>query len=85
MTMLCILLINRLRDDFVIISEWFYENYTILIPGFSLTSAITFMNYFQIFFNNTTIENVSEEKILGLLIEKKLSFKTHIKNIHKKG
>ena len=34
-------------------------------------------------FNNTTIENVTEEKILGLVIDNKLNFKSHLKNLWK--
>ena len=36
-------------------------------------------------FNNTTIENVTEEKILGLVIDNKLNFKSHLKNLWKKA
>ena len=30
-------------------------------------------------FDNTTIENVTAEKILGIVIDNKLSFKSHLK------
>ena len=40
--------------------------------------------YTDFSFNNTTIENVTEEKILGLVIDNKLNFKSHLKNIYQK-
>ena len=27
------IVVNKLRDDFTIISQWFYENYTVLNPN----------------------------------------------------
>ena len=27
------IVVNKLRDDFAIISQWFYENYTVLNPN----------------------------------------------------
>ena len=35
-------------------------------------------------FNDTTIENATEEKILGIVIDNKLNFKSLLKNICKK-
>ena len=35
--------------------------------------------------NDTAIENVTEEKILGIVADNKLSFKSHLKNICKKA
>ena len=39
------------------------------------------MNHFQIFV--TTNKNVTVKKILGIVIENKLDFKSHLKNICK--
>ena len=36
-------------------------------------------------YDNITIKNVSEEKILGITIDNKLTFKSHLKNICKKA
>ena len=36
-------------------------------------------------YDNITIKNVSEEKILGITIDNKLTFKNHLKNICKKA
>ena len=60
------IVINKIRDGFATMSEWFYEKYMDLNPdkyhfltlGFNESSP-----YFS--FNDTTIENVTGEKILG--------------------
>ena len=36
-------------------------------------------------YDNITMKNVSEEKILGITIDNKLTFKSHLKNICKKA
>ena len=37
------------------------------------------------FFNNTEMKNSSEEKILGITIDKELNFKSHVKKLGKKA
>ena len=37
------------------------------------------------FFNNTEMKNSNEEKILGIIIDNKLKFKSHVKNLCKKA
>ena len=39
----------------------------------------------NLFYNNLTFKNVSEENILGITIDNKLTFKSHLKNICKKA
>ena len=73
------IVISRLRHDFAIISEWFYENYMLLNPekchfltlGFNKSSP-------DFSFENTIIKNVTEEKILGIVIDNNLNFKSLI-------
>ena len=36
-------------------------------------------------YDNITIKNLSEDKILGITIDNKLTFKSHLKNICKKA
>lgn len=43
------------------------------------------MAFPDFYFNDTTIENVTEQKILGIKIDSKLDFKSHLKNIRKKN
>ena len=37
------------------------------------------------FFNNTEMKNSNEEKILGIIIDNKLKFKSHVKKLSKKA
>ena len=75
------IVIIRLRHDFAIISEWFYENYIVLNAGKYNFLTIGFNEQFPDFsFNDTTIENANK-KILGIVIDNKLNFKSQLKNI----
>ena len=53
-------MISRLRHDFAIISEWFYENYMVLNPDKRQFPALGFTKPFPDFsFENTIIKNVT--------------------------
>lgn len=52
-----------------------------LVPN-TLGFNVAFPDFY---FNDTTIENVTEQKILGIKIDSKLDFKSHLKNIRKKN
>ena len=77
---------NILRFDFDLVLKWFEENYVVLTadkchimcPGKD-TENETFI------FNNFIFNNSNEEKILGITIDNKLSFKRHIKTLCKKA
>ena len=71
---------NTLRFDFDLVSKWFEENHVVLNANkchfMSLgkdTENETFI------FNNFIFNNSSEERILGITIDNKLTFKSHIK------
>ena len=91
MTILCILqtkntniVINRIRHDFAVRSEWFYENCMVFSPDKSYYIALDFDNRSPDFsFNDTKIENINGEKISGI-VNDKLSLKFYLKNIYKK-
>ena len=74
------IVISRLRHDFAIIPEWFYENYMVLNPDkchfLSLGFNIPFPDFY---FEKIIIKNVTEEKIIGIVINNNLNFKSHIK------
>ena len=77
--------ISRLRHDFAIISEWFYENYTVLNAGECHFLPVGFNESFPDFsISNTTIENVTEQNILGIVINNKLNFYVSFKKIYAK-
>ena len=78
--------INKLKQDFSKIFKWFYENFMILNPDKCYFLTLGFQDAQPNFsYNNITIKNVSEEKILGITIDNKLTFKSHLKNICKKA
>ena len=77
---------SRRRHDFAIISEWFYKNYMVLNPDKCHFITLGFNKPFPDFsFKNTIIKNVTEEKILRILIDNNLNFKSHMKKICEKA
>ena len=80
------IVISILSHDFALISEWFYKNYMVLNIDKSHFLTVSFNEPFPDFsVNDTAIENVTEEKTLGIVADNKLSFKSHLKNICKKA
>ena len=77
---------NKLKQDFSKIFKWLYENFMILNPNKCYFLTPGFQDAQPNFsYDNITIKNVSEEKILGITIDNKLTFKSHLKNICKKA
>ena len=77
--------INKLKEDFSKIFKW-YENFMIFNPVKCNFLTLGFQDAQPNFsYDNITIKNLSEEKILGITIDNKLSFKSHLKNICKKA
>ena len=80
------IVIRRLGGDFAITSEWFYENYIVLNQNKCHFLTLGFNKLFPDFsFENTIIKNVTEEKILGIVIENNLNFKSRMKKICEKA
>ena len=80
------IVISRPRHDFSIISEWFYEDFMVLNDDKGHFLSVGFHEPLPDFsFNGTTIENVTEEKILGIVTDNKLNFKSHWKKYMQKG
>ena len=78
------IVISRLRRNVAIMSEWFYENYMVLNAAKCYFLTVGFYEPFPDFsFNDTSIENVIEEKILGIVTDM-LNFKSHLKIYVKK-
>ena len=74
------IVISKFRHDFAIISDWLHENYMVLNTDKCHFLTVGFNEPFpDDSFDNTTIENVTAEKILGIVIDNKLSFKSHLK------
>ena len=77
---------NTLRFDFDLVSKSFEENYMVLnVDKYHFmclgkdTESETFI------FNNFIFNNSNEEKILGITIDNKLTFKGHIKILCRKA
>ena len=66
--------INRLKEDFSKMFKWFYENFMILNPDKCYFLTLGFQDVQPNFsYNNFTTKNVSEEKVLGITIDNKLT------------
>ena len=76
---------DNLRNSFDTVHQWFYENYMVLNAGKyhficlgNNTKNETFL------FHNILMENSKEKKILGVIIDNKLNFKSHVSELCKK-
>ena len=75
-----------LVKDFRAVKEWFYENFMILNPNKCQYMCIGKNTESDIFeFENVCLENSKEEGILGITIDNKLTFDSHIKSICRKA
>ena len=69
-----------LLSDFRTVNSWFYENFMILNPGKCYFMSIGKDTHDEgVFYYNFTLKNSTEEEILGVNIERKLTFHQHIK------
>ena len=71
-------LINQiLSSDFRAVNNWFYENFMILNPGKCHFMSIGKDTRDE----DVTLKNSNEEEILGVTIDRKLTFYQHIKKM----
>ena len=77
---------DNLRNSFDTVHQWFYESYMVLNAGKchfiylgNNTENETFL------FHNILMENNKEQKIIGVIIDNKLNFKSHISELCKKA
>ena len=77
--------IRRLRLDFAIISECYYENYMILNPDKCSLLTFVLINLSQISPLKIPPKNVTEERILGIVINNNLNLKSHVKKMCEKS
>ena len=77
--------IYNLRQEFSILSNWFYDNYMVLNPGkcHFMLFGVKENEKFDLLCNAITLKHSSHKKILGVTIDNKLSFDEHIINICK--
>ena len=76
---------NLLRKDFRALTEWFFKNYMVLNQKkchYRCIGRNTENDKFE--FDNLLLENSKEEVVLGVTIDNKLTFDSHIKSICRK-
>ena len=78
-------IMNSLSHDFTILSQWFYNNFMVLNPDKCSFMLLGVDDEFQtnLVCGNETLKNSKQEKVLGVTIDNKLKFKTHLLNITK--
>ena len=77
---------NDLKMDFMILYKWFHENHMLLNPGKCHYIVIGDDDpSHKIILNNNEIANSNEEKLLGILLDSKLNFDSHIISLCKKA
>ena len=72
--------ICNLRQEFSILSNWFYGNQMVLNPGkcHFMLFGIKENEQFDLICNGISLKHSSHEKMLGVTIDNKLSFDEHI-------
>ena len=77
---------NDLEMDFMILHKWFHENHMVLNPDKCHFIVIGDDDPNQkIILNNNEIVSSNEEKLLGILLDSKLNFDSHITSLCKKA
>ena len=77
---------NDLEMDFMILHKWFHQNHIILNLGKCHYVVIGDDDPSQkIILNNNEIASSNEEKLLGILLDSKLNFESHITYLCKKA
>ena len=77
---------NSLEMDFMILHKWFHENHMVLNPDKCHFIVIGDDDPNQkIILNNNEIASSNEEKLLGILLDSKLNFDSHITSLSQKA
>ena len=76
---------NSLSHDFTILSKWFYNNFMVVNPDKCSFMLLGVDDELQanLVRGNETRKNSKQEKVLGVTINNKLNFETHLSNITK--
>ena len=75
-----------MRFDFGLVSKWFEENYMVLNTDKCHFMCLDKDRENKTFIlNNFIFSNSNEERILGITIDNKLTFKSHIEILYKKA
>ena len=74
---------NDLEMDFMILHKWFHKNHMVRNPGKCCYIVIGDDPSDKIILNNNEIASSNEEKLLGILLDSKLNFDSHITSLCK--
>ena len=76
---------NSLSHDLTIFLKWFHNNFMVLNPDKCAFMLLGVDDELQtnLACGNETLKNSTQEKVLGVTIDNKLSFATHLSNITK--
>ena len=82
--------LNRIRRnlemEFMILHQWFHENHMTLNPGKCHYMVIGSRDLsHEIMLNNKKITSSNEEKLLGIFLDSKLNFESHIGSLCRKA
>ena len=82
--------LNRIRRnleiDFMILHQWFHENHMTLNPGkchYMVIGSRDLSHEFML--SNSEITSSDEEKLLGIFLDSKLNFQSHIGSLCRKA
>ena len=72
--------------DFMILYQWFLENHMTLNPGecHYMVMGSRDLSH-EIILNNNKITSSNEEKLLGVFLDSKLNFESHIGSLYRKA
>ena len=77
---------ERLETDALVLSKWFPENFMKLNEGkCHLLNVGTSQDDIKITVGEAIVKESSEEKLLGVTIDKNLNFKSHVSNLCKRA
>ena len=77
--------LERLETDALVLSKWFPENFMKLNEGkCHLLTFETSQDGIEITVGEAIVKESSEEKLLGVTIDKKFEFQSHVSNYAKK-
>ena len=76
---------RNLKMDFMILHRWFHENHMTLNPGKCHYMVISSRDLsHEIMLNDDDITSSNEEKLLGIFLDSKLNFESHIGSLCRK-
>ena len=78
---------SMLSSDFMIVEDWFFENYMILNPKkcYFMCIGKNVSDSELLNLNDLNLKNCKEVEILVITLDRNLNFKRHVKNIRRKA